>query len=1344
MTHDARIGLSPHPVTDATSDLSEPSPLLHAFFARSVRLWPTRVAVDAPPGIGRPSRRLITYRELDRQSDGLARTLEPWVGPDCTVGILLPRGSELLYTAQLGVLKSGAAFVCLDPSFPDGQMRDVLGDAQPVALLTDAEGTARARQCGHAADRVIDLAGQLGAFERKAESCPSPPWLTPHRLAYIIYTSGTTGRPKGVMVEHASISNLVAADLGQFGVSPDDRVAQNSSPAYDSSLEEIWLALAAGAALVPMDENTARLGPDLVSWLRRERITVFCPPPTQLRTTGCADPASALPALRFVYVGGEALPTDVADTWARGRLLVNGYGPTECTVTALRGQVAEGERVSIGIPAAGVRAWVLDDRLEPVEDGARGELCLGGACLARGYHKSPELTAQKFPVHPALGRIYRSGDLVHREADGRFYYHGRIDTQVKVRGYRIELEAIETRLSEHAGVREAACAVQGGAQGRALIAFVVPVNPQTPPATVDLQAFLSEWLPPYMVPARIGILPSLPTTLGGKLDRHRLPALDTGPANKRQGAVVAPRTAIESRIDEAFRSVLRLAEPPSVHDDFFRDLGGDSLLAAQVVSRLRDEADTSGLTVRDVYEAPTIAGLAGRAGATTPEATDRSRATSPVRGPRGTPVLATLVQAACLVAGIIAATSAAYLLTFRAVPAMLHALGLVPAMLLGPLVSLAALVIYTPVALLFAVAVKRLLIGRYRPLRAPAWSSFYVRNWIVQRVVRTVPWWLLEGTVFQQLALRALGARIGRRVHIHRGVNMLQGGWDLLTIGDDVSIGQDASVTLVDLDDGDIVVAPISLGAGATVEVRAGISGGASLDVESMLTALSALLPGSHIGRGERWDGIPAAPAGDSPVPPRPADGERRLSPLAHGIVLVLARYGLGTLRAAPVGGLLILSAVVHGLSAGHVLDWLAGPSLSVPMLETLAVVLLLSAPLKVALELLVMRALGPVPEGVISRWSLAYVRVWLKTGLLQSAGDWLSGTVFWPAWLRRAGMTIGGGCEISTITDVVPELVEIGAETFFADGIYLAGPRVHRGTVTLARTSVGSGCFAGNHAVIGAGQHVGDGVLIGVSTAADDTVIRPGTSWFGQPPFELPRREIVACDRRLTHDPTPVRYVTRVFWEMSRSVLPVLPGAAVIGWLGALAALYDVVPIPLLLLCVIPCAAIATGLAFCGVVLALKWLLLGRVRPGMHPFWSCWCSRWDFLYVAWRVYARPSLSALEGTLLLTWYLRAMGAKIGRGVLLGGGFAQVVDPDMLHFEDGSTVCCQFQAHTFEDRVLKIDHVWIRHQATVASAGVLLYGADVGAGTRVAPHSVIMKHERLLPGRTYAGCPSRQV
>jgi non-ribosomal peptide synthetase component F len=241
-----------------------------------------------------------------------------------------------------------------------------------------------------------------------------------------------------------------------------------------------------------MDDDAARLGPDLVHWLRRERITVLCPTPTLLRSTGCDQPEAELPAISLLYAGGEALPRDIADRWSHGRRLVNGYGPTECAVTAMRVDIREGDRISIGRPVPGLNARVLDESLREVPEGQWGELCLGGIGLARGYWNRPELTREKFVVHPQLGRIYRTGDLARRDPDGSFICQGRIDSQVKVRGYRVELEEIEARLAVCAGVRSAACRMQEDGGRQMLAAFIVAEQPEMPPSFDGLQAVLRD------------------------------------------------------------------------------------------------------------------------------------------------------------------------------------------------------------------------------------------------------------------------------------------------------------------------------------------------------------------------------------------------------------------------------------------------------------------------------------------------------------------------------------------------------------------------------------------------------------------------------------------------------------------------------------------------------------------------------------------------------------------------------------------------------------------------------------------------------------------------------------
>ncbi len=1318
--------------------------LLHEFFARSARRWPDKLAIDVPPGRGRPQRRTVSYRELQCAADRIARMLTGCVGRDRVVAILLPRTTEGIYAAQLAVLQSGAAYTGIDPVFPDAQLAEILQDADAAIVLTDADGRKRLEQIGWDLAKIREIEDRVDLASDPVPAPATPPaWLTSDCLAYVIYTSGTTGHPKGVMIEHRSIANLVASDMEEFRLGPGDRVAQGSSPAYDSSIEEMWLALAAGATLVVLDDEVARLGPDLIPWLQNERITVLCPPPTLLRATGCEHPHSALPELRLLYVGGEALPRDVADRWAPGRRLENGYGPTECSVTALRTRIDPGADISIGRPVAGLHAWVLDDALQEVREGEPGELCLGGIGLARGYHNRPELTQEKFPSHPRLGRIYRTGDLVHRQADGAFFYHGRLDAQVKLRGYRVELEAIEARLMACAGVREAVCGVQVEGTRQMLVGFVVPFELSAPPSVDRLLQELRSFLPAHMVPAQIGFLELVPRSVAGKINRRQLPRLAVqGPPEDSRST--AARTPLEEKLMVVFRQVFENRRNIAIDDDFFTDLGGDSLGAASAISLLRNDPTTSALAVRDVYEVRTVAGLAQRLA----EAA-AGRAPAPAMGmtPRAKhPGIATLVQGAWLWQRLVAGSAVAYAMAFLVLPLLTRALGWVSLLTLGPVLLLAGLMLYAPAAVIVAVGVKKMLIGRYKACRVPVFSSFYVRHWIVQQAVKVVPWWLLEGTEFQCIALRALGAKIGQRVHLHRGVHLFQGGWDLLEVGDDVSLNQDASLRLMEMEDGQLVFGGIRIGDRCTVEVHAGLGRETRMDPDSCLAARSSLEIGMRIPTGARWDGIPAQSSGQAPSPP-PTSGVGTtgtgLSPVSAGVVSVLARVTLLAVLALPAELVAYLVLQSSGTDQSTAQSWLVRPTLSGGALGRLGVAVSLATPLTLTLEALVCRALGRVSAGVMNRWSLAYIPVWLKAGLVDSAGRWLYGTLFWPHWLRWAGMKVGPGCELSGLIDTIPEMVEIGARTFCADGIYLGGPRIHQGTVTIGPVTLGEGSFIGNGAVIAGGQSLPPEILVGVCTVADAASIRPGTSWFGQPPFELPHREVVDCDRRLTHDPSWLRYANRLVWEAFRFGLPVVPVFLMAGWYQAVDGAAAAVRVPWFLPVVLPLITLATVALPTVVVLSLKWILLGRVKPGVHALWSCWASRWDFVCMAWSFYAIDVVSALEGTLLLNPLLRAAGAHIGHRAVLAGGFAEdLPDPDMLHIADGATVDCTFQAHTFEDRVLKIGRVTIGENATVGRNVVLLYGAEIGARTRVAPHSVVMKHERLLPDQNYIGFPTR--
>jgi len=400
------------------------------------------------------------------------------------------------------------------------------------------------------------------------------------------------------------------------------------------------------------------------------------------------------------------------------------------------------------------------------------------------------------------------------------------------------------------------------------------------------------------------------------------------------------------------------------------------------------------------------------------------------------------------------------------------------------------------------------------------------------------------------------------------------------------------------------------------------------------------------------------------------------------------------------------------------------------------------AVPLTLLMTAIACRLIGRDRERVVSRWSATYVPLWLVPQLVDSAQRWLYGTLFWPHWLRLAGARVGRGCEVSSLIDALPATIDIGDRTFCADGIYLGGARVHRGTVTVWPVALASDVFMGNGALVPGGVRVPEGTLLGINTVADPRSLRPNTSWFGHPAFQLRNRNVIATDARLTEHPSIWRRLTRLFWETARFALPIVPALSFLLYVWGIERAEGAA---LRLLIAIPLVTLGTALLPIVAALATKWLVLGRMRSGMRPLWSSLASRWDFYCVVWNVYVRELAAELRWTALLTMLVRAAGVRVGRGVVLDGRFAEdLPDPDMITIEDGATVEGMFQAHTFEDRVLKNGPVIIRAGATVAHNAVILYGADVGADARVGPHSVIMKHERLLPGINYEGFPIRRV
>ncbi|WP_455753394.1 amino acid adenylation domain-containing protein [Streptomyces avermitilis] len=607
----ARNGVSPHvdeiaAWNDTARELPGGGTTLPELFRTQVSRTP-----DATALVFRDTS--LSYTELDERSDRLARLLAGHgAAPDRVVALTVPRSVELV-VALLAVLKTGAAYLPVDPDYPADRIGYLLADAAPVLVLTHSEVEATlppgARPEG-LPHLVVDA--QEEQLERALFAPERPP--AAQDAAYVIYTSGSTGRPKGVVVPHAGIVNRLHWMQHEYRLTGDDRVLQKTPSGFDVSVWEFFWPLITGATLVVAEPGGHKDPAYLAELIRVERITTVHFVPSMLQVF-LDEPAAALcTGLRRVVCSGEALPVELADRFTAslpGVPLHNLYGPTEASVDVTYWEYTPepgATSVPIGRPVWNTRLYVLDTGLRPAAVGETGELYLAGVQLALGYLNRPGLTAERFvadPYGPPGSRMYRTGDLARRRPDGALDYVGRADHQVKIRGLRVELGEIEAALARHPAVSGAAVLVREDRPGdKRLVGYVVPA----PGGTVDpaeLRTLAATTLPDYMVPSAVVVLESLPLTPNGKLDRKALPA----PPDAAAPARVAPRTPQEALLCDLFAEVLGLPEGQVGVEDSFLELGGHSLSAIRLVSRIRAAFDTD-LKVRQVFKTPTVAALA--------------------------------------------------------------------------------------------------------------------------------------------------------------------------------------------------------------------------------------------------------------------------------------------------------------------------------------------------------------------------------------------------------------------------------------------------------------------------------------------------------------------------------------------------------------------------------------------------------------------------------------------------------------------------------------------------------------------------------------------------------------
>ncbi len=1248
-------------------------------FRQTATRWPLRTALEAPDGT-------YSYAELSEAAGELAWRLHTHgIGRGDRVAVRVSSGRAELYIAILGVLLAGAAYVPIDAEDPAERVHHILQSS--VACATVADGL------------------KFELHRKPTLATVNEP--TPDDDAWVIFTSGTTGVPKGVAVTHRSAAAFVDAESRLWEVLPQDRVLAGLSVGFDASCEEIWLAWAHGAALIPAPRAVVRAGEELGNWLVDRGVTVVSTVPTLAALWD----ESCLHRVRLLILGGEACPEKLGWRLAAGREVWNTYGPTEATVVSTACRIIPGEPITIGLPLEGWEVAVMEGD-HPVESGESGELVIGGVGLAR--YLDPELDAARFAGIPTLGweRAYRTGDIVRLTAGGLSFL-GRRDDQVKIGGRRIELGEVEAMLQSAPGVSVAAVAVRESVSGNKLLVGYIVGDADSE----SVRHHAARHLPAAMVPLVVN-LPSMPMSAAGKVDRRALP----WPVGDDQAALAAGIGADGTVLSEhevwvGQQWAAQIGPVPiGPNTDFFA-CGGTSLAAAKLISSVRSRYPA--VAVADIYKNPTLRTFAQRLHDIAAPA--RAEAVESLPGRR----LFALAQ----LAGMIV------LFAIGAVPWLLATLAYGDIFPLGTphvgwlwLVAAYALLASPPAHAGMHVLAARSLLSKVTPGRHSRYSSLTWRLWFVERLAEVCHGARLGGTPWADRYARLLGAKVGEGARLGSMPSL----GALLTVGPGATIEGNVDLHGWMIEGEQLVVGPITVGADARIGTRTLLSPGA------VVGAGAEIEPGSVVQgvvpERECWSGVPAVAVGTAGVnwpaqPPQPSHHARGLR-LMFALSLPLEAL-LGTLAAAPATLLIYL--------LGGFAPTPGRPLLGI-MVEIVCEVVI-TVPVFALLVALTLRFVwrfvkpGWYPEYEAVGWAL-----WFSEELRGTAATYLFplyASLYTRAWLRLMGLQVGRRTEVSTSTGLSP-MVSFGAYSQSTDDVGFCCARARGGWIHVAPVTVGDRSFLGPGAVLKGDTRMGDRSLLGVLTLAPRQ-IPEGTSWFGVPALELPRQPDF-CDVSRTTDPPRRLILARGVMDLVRLFLPntialtigageIFAMAEIFRVLGPAAA---VILAPLVLLAGAVCATVITVI--------LKWIVIGHYRRGEHPLWSWFVWRDELINSAQEQLAGSLLGNALGTPLMSLYLRALGARVGRGVWLES--LAVTEYEMITLGDGVAVnrgAC-LMTHLFHDRLLRIGPTELQAGATLGPTAAVLPDTMIGVGTSVAGHSVVLRGEELPSGTRWQGAP----
>lgn len=1231
----------------------------------------------------------LTYSELIADiEDSVAWLAARGIGRGDRIGIRMPSGTYALYVAILSTLAAGAAYVPVDADDPPERADLVFGEADVVAVITEA---GLQRRTG--SSRGWRAAAPLGRDD-----------------AWIIFTSGSTGTPKGVAVTHRSAAAFVDAEAEIFlrdnPIGPSDRVLAGLSVAFDASCEEMWLAWRNGACLVPAPRSLVRSGMDLGPWLVSRDVTVVSTVPT----LAALWPAEALEAVRLLIFGGEACPPELAERLAvDGREVWNTYGPTEATVVACAAPLDGKAPVSIGLPLPGWDLAVVDSSGNQVGYGQVGELVIGGVGLAR--YLDPEKDAEKFAPMESLGwaRAYRSGDLVRLEADG-LYFQGRADDQVKVGGRRIELGEVDSALVHLPGVSGGAAAVRKTASGTPLlVGYIASADPN-----FDIhaaRAALAEALPAALVP-RLVLVDELPTRTSGKVDRNALPWPPPG-MNIHEEADDLGGTM--GWLAGLWRDILG-AHIEGPEADFFAE-GGGSLSAAQLVAALRQRYPQ--VTVADLYDHPRLGSLAGYLDELDPPVEVQTRHVAP------TPLF---TQAAQVVLSVPLATlTGLQWVTWLGLLNNLFA----PAVPWLVPVSwwwvLAGFVIFiSPVGrMAIAVLGAQMMLSGLQPGTYKRGGSEHMRVWLAERLADASGAENLAGAPWLVYYARALGNKVGKGVDLHSSPPVT----GMMTLGHRSSIEPEVDLSGHWIDGDRFHVGEITIGNDATVGARTTLLPGASIGKNADVAPGSGVV--GKVKNGQYWKGSPAVKSGKAKHPwPDHRPPRAPVWVAMYGVTSVL----LGALPlAALAAGLAVIGWAVRGTTGVGEAILSALPWVPVATLAAIVVY--------AGLTVIGVRALAVgLTEGYHPVRSRVGWQLWATERLMDAARNYLFplyASLLTPWWLRLLGATVGKDTEISTAL-LTPKFTVVEDGAFLADDTMVASYELGGGWIHVAKATVGKRAFLGNSGITQPGRRVPDDGLVAVLSATPHKAKR-GSSWLGSPPIRL-RRQPTAADALRTFEPPARLKAMRGAVETCRLIPMVVTfgiGVAVLAALQLLITDFGYLWAALGGGVVLLVAGAVAG----GIAVLAKWLVVGRIPAAEYPLWSSFVWRNEVADTFVETVAAPWFArAAGGTPVMNLWLRGLGATIGRGVWCETYW--LPEADLVTLGRAATVNrgCVVQTHLFHDRIMRMDTVILEEGATLGTHCVALPAAKLGAGATIGPASLVMRGDEVPPSTRWQGNP----